>query len=265
MSDSSCGRCPKALIVLATALFSSCGAMVGGVQPWPELGVSAGSAFRAKSEVVVRIDGDVPGQVRVPRLNNTIREVVLRTNDGESPLKLRPKPTEWIVPIPSETKAPFEVVLRLDESPYLAVEPHVAAQEADGVVSLHAHHAVVHGEKLCFEPQPHKNTIGYWVNPADWAEWHLSIAEPGEFDVVLWQGCGRGQGGSDVRLSIGDQSLDFVVEDTGHFQNFERRVVGRVRLSEAGPRVLEIRPQRLAKNAVMDVRLIELVPFASDR
>jgi hypothetical protein len=54
-------------------------------------------------------------------------------------------------------------------------------------------------------------------------------------------------------------TLRFVVQDTGHFQNFVSRELGRVVLKEAGHYTLEIRPERLAKNAVMDVREVRLV------
>ncbi|HAL12936.1 MAG TPA: hypothetical protein DCP67_03915 [Planctomycetaceae bacterium] len=56
-----------------------------------------------------------------------------------------------------------------------------------------------------------------------------------------------------------DQSLKFVVEDTGHFQNFKKRHIGDFDFSEAGLYTVAIRPIKKANVAVMDVRQMDLV------
>jgi hypothetical protein len=56
-----------------------------------------------------------------------------------------------------------------------------------------------------------------------------------------------------------EPALRFVVKDTGHFQNFVPRELGNIEFKAAGHHTLEIRPIRLAKNAVMDVREVRLV------
>ena len=126
-------------------------------------------------------------------------------------------------------------------------------------ITLHARDAVVHGEKLRYEPEPHKNTLGYWTNPADWAEWPVEIARPGTFEVHVLQGCGEGQGGSEVRVSLGGQSLTFTVQDTGHFQNFVWRHIGTLAIPKRGSYQLQVRPLTLASRAVMDLREVRLV------
>jgi hypothetical protein len=145
--------------------------------------------------------------------------------------------------------------LLLDPAP----EGEPVTQADDGVVLCHSSQATVHGTKLQYEHNPKKITLGYWVNASDWAHWDFSIAKAGDFGLEVLQGCGKGQGGSDVALHIAGKTLPFVVQDTGHFQNFKPRVVGRVSLAE-GPQRLEIRPIKKAKNAVMDVRQIRLIP-----
>ncbi|WP_425617755.1 sulfatase-like hydrolase/transferase [Anatilimnocola sp. NA78] len=134
------------------------------------------------------------------------------------------------------------------------------AQAADGTVSLPAKWATVHGETLRFEPLPHKNTLGYWTNPKDWASWEFDLKEPGTFDVELTVGCGNGSGGSEVDVLVGDQKLSFVVEQTGGFQNFAPRKIGQIKLTKPGRYSLEIRPQKKPGAAVMDVPLVKLLP-----
>jgi hypothetical protein len=78
--------------------------------------------------------------------------------------------------------------------------------------------------------------------------------------VEVLQGCGKGQGGSVVKVVSGEQSLEFTVEDTGHFQNFKRRELGTFSFDKPGVYELSLQPQRKAAAAVMDVREMTLVP-----
>ena len=133
-------------------------------------------------------------------------------------------------------------------------------QAADGTITCHGRDSTVHGKKLQYERAPKKKTLGYWVNANEWAHWDFEISKPGEFDVEILQGCGKGEGGSDVELLVAEQKLSFVVEDTGHFQNFKPRSIGVINLKRVGSYRLEVRPRRKAKTAVMDLRQVRLVP-----
>jgi arylsulfatase A-like enzyme len=133
-------------------------------------------------------------------------------------------------------------------------------QAKDGTITLPAHTAEVHGTQLRFEPLPHKNTLGFWTRADDWASWEFTVTTPGRFAVELLQGCGKGQGGSEVELAVGGQSLQFTVEDTGHFQNFKAREIGTVKIDKAGRHTLTLKPKRKAAAAVMDVRSVTLKP-----
>ncbi|MBM3848000.1 MAG: DUF4976 domain-containing protein, partial [Verrucomicrobia bacterium] len=122
-----------------------------------------------------------------------------------------------------------------------------------GLIRLPAQDAQVFGEKLQYEPPAHKHTLGYWVNPADWAEWDAQATEPGDYMVEVLQGCGKGSGDSEVEIKAAGQSLRFKVQDTGHFQNFIRREIGVVRLTTERFRV-EVRALSKPGVAVMDLR-----------
>lgn len=133
-------------------------------------------------------------------------------------------------------------------------------QAADGSILLHSKTAQVHGVMLRYEPAVHKNTLGFWVNEKDWASWEFEVTKPGKFKIEVLQGCGTGQGGSDVAVHVGEKKFPFVVEDTGGFQMFKPRVIGEVEIAKAGRHALEIRVVKKAKSAVMDVRQIRLIP-----
>ncbi len=130
---------------------------------------------------------------------------------------------------------------------------------ADGIVSMHASNAVVHGTTLRYEPQTNKLCLGFWTKAEDWAEWKFEINKPGDYVVEIWQGCGTGNGGSDVITEIAGKSFPWMVEDTGGFQKFVPRRVGTVAL-KAGTHTVAVKPQNRKRAAVMDIRYVKIIP-----
>lgn len=135
-------------------------------------------------------------------------------------------------------------------------------QDAAGLITLSASNAVTHGSMLRYEPSAVKNCLGYWTQAEDWADWEFNVTQPGWFEVELWQGCGGGQGGSDAALEVGGERFDFIVEETGHFQIFLPRRLGRVHLARPGHYSLAVKPQRKQASAIMDLRQVRLLPVA---
>jgi hypothetical protein len=141
-------------------------------------------------------------------------------------------------------------------------------QADDGVVTLHGRDATVQGTALRYEPAEKKQTLGFWTRPTDAAVWSFTVAQAGTFDVEVLQGCGPGQGGSVMTVSVdagqpaAAEPLVFTVEATGGFQDFRDRVVGRVGPLAAGQHTLRIMPKQIAKQAACDIRQVRLVPVA---
>ncbi|MEO1525154.1 MAG: hypothetical protein AAFX06_06940 [Planctomycetota bacterium] len=215
-------------------------------------------------EVVIQVDSEPPQRkVTMPRLNNRMKTLVADGSDVK--LKFVPEPEEWVITLPKTLALPATLRLTLIEPARLCKQPFEIQPTKEGIVELPAHHAITHGEKLRFEPQPHKNTIGYWTIEKDWAEWNFELPQDGDFQCEVLQGCGKGQGGSTVELRcvrVSDESvvsISFEVQDTGHFQNFVPRSAGTFKLTKGGYR-LEVRPKTKANKAVCDIRQIRLVP-----
>ena len=139
-----------------------------------------------------------------------------------------------------------------------APEGEPITQDATGHITLAASNGITHSVMMRYEPAEKKNCMGYWVNPNDWAEWEFAVTRPGVFTVEVWQGCAGG--GSKVQVEAGGTKLDFVVENTGHFQNFKPRAIGEVTLKTAGTHTLAVRPQTKSGGAVMDIRQVRLIP-----
>ncbi|MCA9013590.1 MAG: hypothetical protein KDB01_27755 [Planctomycetaceae bacterium] len=205
-----------------------------------------------------------PTTIKLPRLANIVQSIRWST-ETKPAMQLKPEPTEWsIVLSPPPKGAKQIVVVELDRpAEIFSEETIIEADEDSKIVVLPARHAITRGTNLRFEPQPHKNTVGYWSDIHDTAAWKFRPVEAGTYEIDILQGCGKGHGGSKVQVQVADQSLDFVVEETGHFQNFVWRTLGRVELNEPGPGKsisLKLVPQSKPGGAVMDVRAIRLCP-----
>jgi hypothetical protein len=203
------------------------------------------------------------GTVRIPRLNNPVAAVYLPGDKDRAPLKLTPHVAEWEIALPNGPGRLGRLVVAVETvgPPHLTAEPQVIQPSANGVITLAAHDAVTHGQLLRYEPQPHKNTVGYWSRQEDWCQWRFATTKPGRYEVQILQGCGKGQGGSEVAVGVGGQEIVFIVEETGHFQNFKNRGLGTIELAAGDDHTLELRPRTKAAGAVMDVRQVRLIPL----
>ena len=127
-------------------------------------------------------------------------------------------------------------------------------------ITLTAATGLTHGKNLRFEPETHKNVLGYWTEVDDWADWDLSIPKDSKYEIEVQCGCGANNGGSVVQLEVGCESLQWTVRDTGHFQNMIIENIGTMQL-KAGNYRLAVKPQSKKGAAVMDIRTIVLRPI----
>ncbi len=176
-----------------------------------------------------------------------------------------------------EKSEPFEIRAAANKNAELkairlrpAPEGKPIRQERDEIV-LHARDATTHSVMMRYEPATNKNCLGFWTNPNDSASWTFEVTKPGTYDIEFWQGCGKGQGGSEAAVTIAELSsgkpntlkeAQFTVEDTGHFQNFIPRNLGEVTFKTPGTYELRVQPIRKKAAAVMDIRQILLQPRA---
>ena len=224
-----------------------------------------------------------PAEIRLPRINNNVYGAYWKKSEASAEtfdppalsdseylppvlpaagqhLTFSQTPTEWRIRLNNKIQYPATVILRLVGPATYAPEGYVCQPDGDGSIVLPARHAEVTGEKLQFEPLTHKNTVGYWVNADEFATWTFKTNQHRKWDVHILQGCGAGQGGSLIQLDFGSQQLQHRVVETGHFQNFRWKLIGQVELAANSEQSLKITCEQLAKNAVMDIRQLRLIP-----
>ncbi len=215
----------------------------------------------------IQPEGQRAKRVSLPRLYAEVRRWGW-LGDHDSQVNLQPEPNDWIFSW-SETPANQRIIeIELELASDHLERPGVGSAGADGSIWLAAHQARTVGTRLRFEPQPHKNTVGYWTDATDHAAWTFQVDRPGHFAVAILQGCGAGQGGSDAEITLSRDAtavaqLPFQVEETGHFQNFRWRTIGQLELKSAGLHELKLSAIKIANAALVDVRAIHLVRQAS--
>ena len=218
--------------------------------------------------VLIQLDTKYEGNtVEIPRLAAPLRALKWQGEEGTSNLKLQPELTTWKLTWDKPPKSAATIEMQLDAQPLLISECKPIQATGDGSLFLPAHMATTMGDKIRYEPQTIKNTVGYWAGMQNSASWTLNVAKPGKFNVEILQGCGAGNGGSTAEITLSPvvaadkpaAQVEFEVLETGHFQNFVWRHLGEISVAEAGDYQLRISPKNIKRAALMDVRAVHLI------
>lgn len=202
------------------------------------------------------------GPTRIPRVCASLRAAYFDAMP-DKPVVVHPEIDYWELRFKGKPLAEH-IVLEFDSYPALLSEAKPIEQAGDGTLTIRCSQGRTVGEKLRFEPQPHKNTIGYWAVASDSVTWPITISSPSAFNVGLLQGAGnRGGGRARVSLLHNDSvvdSFEFDVEVTGHFQNFRWKHGGVLEAKSPGEYSLKIEAAKIDDIALMDVRQVHLSP-----
>lgn len=232
--------------------------------PWGEVTYRPGEGPRNSEMYLHVFDLHVTGEVVVYGLRTEPAKAYLLADAQRKDLPFKMSERGLIVEGPvKEPPDAIDTVVVLEFTGNIETEVVHAVQSADdrGAVVLHARHATVYGRTVRYEPQEHKNTVGYWTDGSDRVGWHFILSKPGTFAVTILQGCGDGSGGSEVEFAVNGQVLNVTVQETGGFQKFVERAIGRVTLKDAGKLyTLTVTPKRKPGVAVMDLRQVTLTP-----
>ncbi len=269
VSSAACGLTQEVLAEQSQPAHSNSNGVPENAQLIEELGTDGLKVYGRDDTLWLHLESAAKERktITIPRLCAPMRSFGWKEHP-DAELKFVPEPREWTFSwktLPEDSDV-IEVVF--DSAPLLPDKLPPARSAGDGSVMLHAFQASAHGEKLRFEPQPFKNTVGYWIVPTDYVTWQVTIDQPGTFSVAVLQGCGQGQGGSEGAITLRQHEdvkadLAFQTLDTGHFQNFRWNDLGMITLAAEGDYQLRIQPQRIAKAALFDVRAVHLVRQAT--
>ncbi len=189
----------------------------------------------------------------------------LSADQGENQ-NLAPSQPELAKQLADKLVAWREKLRVIPMSPNPAYRPN--APDKSGVINIPGRSAFIYGTQLRFEPLPHKNTLGYWSNVNDHVEFDVTIDQPGSYEVELTYGCGAGQGGSRIELTLAPDAdrknivskLPFTVVATGGWQKFVTQQIGELAVPKQGRYRLTVRAVSKPGVAVMDLPKLRLIP-----
>jgi hypothetical protein len=229
-------------------------------QPWGLAATRPGGEGNPTLTYLYVFDWHASGKMIIYGLTGGVRKAYLFGDAKQSALPVSRLNNSIVIAGPKDAPDPLVSVIVLESADKLETVATVVRPADDGGILLHARDAVVHGRTVRYEPEPKKNTVGYWTDGRDWVSWEFEVTKPGTYRVEILQGCGKGSGGSKVEFALGGQVLPVTVQDTGGFQNFVARDIGPVRFDKPGRYVLTVTPKEKQGVAVMDLRQVTLTP-----
>jgi hypothetical protein len=131
-------------------------------------------------------------------------------------------------------------------------------QEYDGSVTLPASEARVHGSDLRYETGHQRDNLGFWTNPADWAEWTFQITKPGRFEVAAEIAT---LDKASLEVSVGDSKTAGPVIVTRDYGKFKVTKLGTVEIPSPGKVTLAVRPVKEGWHPP-NLKVIRLKPVA---
>ena len=111
----------------------------------------------------------------------------------------------------------------------------------DGVVTLGATNALVHGIDLHYEHNARRNGLMGWTRLTDWVEWEFQIDKPGRYSVEVLQASDLDSPGAEMELRVNGEVKRFSM--TPGYVGFDLipLKVGTVTFPAGGRHVLELR------------------------
>ena len=88
-----------------------------------------------------------------------------------------------------------------------------------------------HGEQIKYESGDSRDNLGFWTEPADWADWEFTVTKPGKFEVTTEVAAPER---ASFEVSIGEQKLKAEAQATGDYGRFRRLRIGTLEIAAPG-------------------------------
>ncbi len=201
------------------------------------------------------------GRLVVPGLQNPVSGARLLTGDRRT-LGVARNVDGVLVALPPRAADALNTVIVLDIKGAPVVRPTAMRQTADGVLTLRAADAEVHGATARYESGGGKDNIGFWTDVRDQISWNAEVTRPGTFSVEITYSCLADNAGSEFAVEVGGQTLTGQVTSTGSWTTFQTKTLGTLKVDAAGRFTLWLKPLRKPGYAVMNLKSVTLRPVA---
>lgn len=111
----------------------------------------------------------------------------------------------------------------------------------NGVVTLGATNAIVHGIDLHYEHNARRNGLMGWTRPSDWVEWEFQIDQPGRYAIEVLQAADADSPGAELSIRVNGEEKRFAMTVGSPEFGLEPLKMGTVIFPAGGLHVLELR------------------------
>jgi alpha-L-fucosidase len=179
------------------------------------------------------------GELLLPGLNNKTAKAWLLADAKKKSLSAELTEDGLLLKLPETAPDAISSTVVVQIKGALRVEPVMTTQRRDGSITLPAFEARLHGKTLRYEQGGPLDDIGYWTDPADWAEWEFKARTPGKFEVTALIAA-PASGSFD--LSIGGSTLRCASPVTASYFDFKPVTLGVIEIPAASTSTLAVRP-----------------------
>jgi alpha-L-fucosidase len=195
----------------------------------------------------------------VPGLKNTAQAARLLTDAKRTPLATECGAEGLTISMPAPAPDPVSSTIVLSIKGALEIEQPGTAQDYDGSVVLPASEARLHGNQIKYETGHQRDNLGFWTNPADWADWAFQVTRPGKFEVTAEA---SSLDTASLKVSVGDSSSTGAVSATGDYGKFKVAKLGTIEIASAGKVTLAVHPVKDGWHP-LNLKAIRLKPVAA--
>ncbi len=204
-------------------------------------------------------DWPADGKLTIPLLNPVKKARLLA--EPRAKLTVASSEEGLTLGVPAAMPDPAATVIELEIKGAPQVAQAGLRAGADGVFSLTATAADITGHGLKVETTHGAPNLGYWLNPADFAEWSITVTRTGRYRVEMDVAVEPKSSGGQFVLTCGEQKLTGVLESTGGWGTYAKRVAGELNLA-AGGCTVKLACAEKKGEALLNLRGLTLTPAA---
>jgi alpha-L-fucosidase len=184
-------------------------------------------------------DWPADGKLLVPGIKNAAQRAYVLVDRAQQSLAMQSSTEGLTLSLPTAAPDPVSSTIVLQVKGPLEIASAGLAQDYDGRVVLPAEDARLHGDEIKYEPGDQRDCIGFWTNPADWADWSFQVIKPGKFDVTAEVAALEG---ASLKVSAGDSTSTGAAAATGDYGKFRVARLGVLEIASPGKVTLAVRP-----------------------
>jgi len=179
------------------------------------------------------------GKLLVPGLKNVVERAWVLTDAKRTLLATERSAQGFTISLPATAPDPVSSTIVIAIKGTLEIEQPTIAQASDGSAVLPASEARLHGTEIQYETGDQHDNLGYWTNPADWADWAFQVTQAGKFEVTAEVASLEA---ASVRVSVGNSICTGAVPATGDYGKFTVVKLGVLEIASTGKVTLAVRP-----------------------